>query len=161
DYQMPAYVFERGKEERRKQQEEFEKIRQLTPDVQHIRGVRITEQYAVLVGDFKDEQAARKALDDFKKLQRPPDKFCDKVLMQAPTEQDGRKGYDVKQVPCSPFLTSFVIHNPTVPLDKPDDSKELDFLKKINAGESLSILNTPKSKPYTLLVKEFHGIGMI
>ena len=60
-YQLPAYVFNRGAEERRKQQEEFDNERQQRQEYLRKMGytgevplrrrtVRIEDQYAVLVG---------------------------------------------------------------------------------------------------------------
>src|SRR5262249_45664335 len=58
-YKTPAYVFNRGAEERRKQQEEIRQLREKCPQGR-FRTIRIQEQYAVLVGGYKDSETARK-----------------------------------------------------------------------------------------------------
>jgi hypothetical protein len=159
DYQLPAYVFDKGKEERRKQQEEFEKMRQMNPEGRNIRGVRIMEEYAVLVGGYKDRDSARKALDAIKRLPPPPKKFCDFGFVQQRVTRDSAKDADTRPFLYNPFHTSFVVHNPTVPLEQEDPAKDLKLLEKLNEGESLSLLSC--KKPWTLVVKEFHCISVI
>jgi hypothetical protein len=158
DYHLPAYCLDRGKAEREKQRAELEKMRQLCPEGR-FKHCRIEEQVAVLVGGYKDMAEARRALDGIRTLQPPPDKFCVMGERVQSTVEKGSKGVNVEQVRINPFATAFVAHNPTVPHEQDNAAQELEFLKKLNAGESLSLLNN--KKPWTLLVKEFHGIGMI
>src|SRR4051812_22787447 len=85
-YNLPAYVFNRTAEERRIEQERIERLKAeqrkklaqdgLDPDTPvHIKTVRIEDQYAVLVGGYKDDVAARKELEKIRKL-KPSDKFA-------------------------------------------------------------------------------------
>jgi hypothetical protein len=154
-YGLPAFVIDRGGEERRKQEEEVRRIWKLAPEGR-VKIVRVEEQYAVLIGGYKDMATARKALDDLKK-QKPPDpKFCSEVREYG--KQDGQDGIFIKKV--SPFLMAFVARNPTVPPEpEPDAAKADPFLKRINEGESLSLLNN--RKPWTLTVKVFGGPMMM
>lgn len=155
DYKLPAFVFDRGGDERRKQQEQVTKVRELAPEGR-IRTVRIEEQFAVLVGGYKDMPAARRALDDFKKLPIPPAKFCDTGTVQTKGTKDGQEGTWIKEVRYSPFWTSFVVHNPTVPKEDTEaKGNDYQFLKQLNAGESYSLLRCPK--PWTLAVQTFYG----
>src|SRR5262249_38330529 len=71
-YKVPAYGFNRGAEERAKEQERIRKIKEqqqqflqqanLPADTQlrAPKTVRIPDQYAVLIGGFKDIDTARK-----------------------------------------------------------------------------------------------------
>jgi hypothetical protein len=158
-FNMPAYLFDRGGEDRAKQFAEVERLRSLGL-TGRIKIVRIEEQFAVLVGGYKDMAAGRKALEDFRKL-RPPEKFCDRgVVREFGKNKDGQEGYFIKEVLYNPFQTSFVVHNPSVPHTPDAEAKGADpFLKKLNAGESLSLLSNPK--PWTLTVKVFGGPTMI
>lgn len=155
NYKLPAYVFDRGGDERRKQEEEIARVRELTGGQGRVRRVRIEEQFAVLVGGYPDMESARKALDDFKKLPTPPEKFCDKGILQREGTKDGQKGVWIEEVLYSPFRTSFVVHNPTLPKEQIDKGNDFAFLKQLNADESFSLLKCPK--PWTLAVQTFYG----
>ncbi|MBV9123063.1 MAG: hypothetical protein JO112_06885 [Planctomycetes bacterium] len=164
DYHLQAFIFNRGAEERRQQQEQFEKERQQQLQelrkmgyvgdlpVRH-RTVRVEEQFAVLVGGYADMEVAHRALNDIKKLKAP---------QSMPKDPFTSVGVDpsasgLKQVhfeATNPFLTSFVVRNPTVPAERPQTAPD-PFLKQLNEYEPLSLLKCPK--PWTLAVKEFHG----
>jgi hypothetical protein len=113
----------------------------------------------VLVGGYKDMHEARGALEGMRKLKPPPDKFCVTGDRVQGTVENGTKGVMVEQVRINPFATAFVVRNPTVAHEQEDAAQDLEFFKKVNAGESLSLLSN--KKPWTLVVKEFHGISMI
>lgn len=159
-YKLPAYSFNRGARERAKQQEDLDRERQqqrklleqLGADPEqvtlHRRTVRIDEEYAVLVGGYKDIDTARRALDSIKKLAPPRS-----VPLDVYHNYDLDRKQFVEQ-PQSPFLNAFVARNPTVPTEGPGQAAD-PFLKKLNAYESYSLLRC--QKPYTLLVKEFQG----
>src|SRR5262249_9965400 len=55
-FNLPAYVFNRGADERKKQEEKVNELWKLSPDAR-VRITRIEEQYAVLVGGYKDNDA--------------------------------------------------------------------------------------------------------
>jgi hypothetical protein len=155
-YGLPAWLYNRGGEERRKQQERFNEIRRLSPEAQ-LRGVRIPEQFAVLVGGYKDMKTARKELDDIKELERPPDKFCDLAYVEG---TDGnQKSNVVQRAFISPFQSSFVVRNPTVPLEGPKETGPDPFLKTLNANEEYSLLRCRKS--WTLVIKDFQGAAVV
>lgn len=157
-YNLPAYVFNRGGDERKIQEQKVNELWKLSPDAR-VRITRIEEQWAVLVGGYKDNDAARNALEDFKKL-KAPEKFCQKGIFQEEGKSDkGEKGFWEKEVVVSPFLTAFVVRNPLAPPEQAKDQNEYPFLKKLNSGESLSLLNN--NKPWTLAVKVFGGPTMI
>jgi hypothetical protein len=170
-YDLPAYVFNRGADERRKLQNELEKQRHdqevqlklagLHPDMPlPVRHVRIEEQCAVLVGGYKDMETASKALEKIKKLDPPKSVPADNLVIASPDA--GKRGLEAKRAPMNPFVASFVVRNPTVPEEKPAEPRGVDsydFLKKLNAGESYSLLKC--GKPWTLAIKEFRGVSII
>src|SRR5438309_2148560 len=84
-YKVAAYTFNRADEERRKENERVATLRAqhkqrlresgLPEDTPiHIKTIRIEDQYAVLVGGWKDDVATRKFLDDVRKI-KPPEKL--------------------------------------------------------------------------------------
>lgn len=170
-YQLPAYSFNRGAEERRKQQEELDRERQAQreylkkmgydPDIPlRRRTVHIEDQYAVLVGGYPDIDTARRMLDRVKKLP-PPEKVPQDLVATVP--EPGGSGADptrlkVTPSPVNPFSTSFVVRNPTVPAERHDEAPDPD-LKKFNAGEPYSLLKC--KKPWTLAVKQYQGAAII
>jgi hypothetical protein len=149
---LPAYVFNRGKEEREKQAEEIRKMRKLAPDAP-VRTYRIEDQYAVLIGGYKDMETARKALDDIRKLPPPDNRLCNIVWNAGPGDKDGKKGM-AERAFLSPFKTAFVVRNPTVPAPPPEDKPD-PFLKELNAGEKYSLFKC--GKPWTLAIKDYYG----
>jgi hypothetical protein len=180
-YDLPAYVFNRGDEERRKLQAELEKQRReqevpllslqqntnlagapvsgpLGPRVPR---VRIEDQCAVLIGGYKNMEEASKALQKIKKLDPPKSVPADNLLVASPDASNPARR-SVKAAPMNPFAASFVVPNPTIPQEKPAEPRGVDsydFLKKINAGESFSLLKC--GKPWTLAIKEFRGAAII
>jgi hypothetical protein len=153
DYKLPAYTWNRGGDEKRKQQEQLEQMRALCPEGR-FRVHRIEEQYAVLVGGYKDMEAARKALDEVKKLPPPRDtRFGDKMVVAG---EDGK----VQGVVLNPFQRSFVVHNPLTPNTPPPEPEGPDpSLREYNAGESHSLLKC--GKPWTLVVKTYQGAPVL
>lgn len=163
-FDLPAYTFNRGKEERakqdeemkrrREQQEEFLKQRGLVADMPfRMKHVRIEDQYAVLVGGYKDMDAARRALDHIKKLPPPSKELMDYACLGIPNKDkqgDGR----IEGAYLNPFLRAFVVPNPMVHVEKPKDQPD-PMLKEMNSDETYSLYKCPK--PWTLAVKEFYG----
>jgi hypothetical protein len=178
-YDLPAYVYNRGKEEREKQRQELEERRRkqmeylekmgLTPDrPPRLRHYRIEEQYAVLIGGYKDIETARKALDRVKKLEPPkgevvinhgrPDQrrypLTNLFFQMTATEQG--KEPEMRKAVDNPFVHAFVAPNPTIPRNSQTSVKENDeFLRQLNADEPFSLYRCPK--PWTLAVQDFRG----
>jgi hypothetical protein len=162
-YKVPAYLFNRADEERRKEAERVADIREqhkarlreagLPEDTRlPVRTIRIEDQYAVLVGGFKDDVAARKYLDDIRKL-KPSEKL--QLTAYVPDGQGKLRPQAV-----NPFQSAFVCRNPMVPAEKADANAGPDpRLKEYNAGESFSLLKCPK--PWTLVVKSYQGAAVI
>jgi hypothetical protein len=171
NYHLPAYLFNYSDQERAKEQERIQKERQRIQQLLdqqadalrgmgamqiapvHIRTRRFEDQCAVLIGGYPDEKAARKDLDRIKRLP-PPDPrrvplhtIYSRQVLDKPGEQ----------IFVSPFAKAFVVPNPMVKQTPANDPHKPDpFLKRLNAGESLSLLRC--SRCYTLVVSEFHGV---
>jgi hypothetical protein len=169
DYKLNAYLFDYTPEDARKERQRVEYLQQqqrLFMDqlgvhdgrVRGVRTVRYAEQYGVLVaGDgagWPTMEAARKGLDQLRKLKPPSERLCDKAVVIPANSRE------IKSAPVNPFLSAFVARNPTVPAEKdPNDGKPDPFLKELNSGESYSLLKCPK--PWTLAVKTFQGATVI
>jgi hypothetical protein len=70
-------------------------------------------------------------------------------------EPAGDKRSAVKNAYVNPFVTAFVVHNPTVPMEQPDRSKPDPALQALNAGRPYNLFRC--GKPWTLVVKDFPG----
>jgi hypothetical protein len=164
-YRLPAYLFNRGEElrreqdrevaERRRERQEYLRRQGINPEGVPIRvpRARIEDQYAVLVGGYKDMESARKELERIKKLPTPKSVPADEIL-QTSADETGKKPKE-QRTAVNPFGTSFVARNPSIPVTREANAKADPFLKQLNAGESRSLLKC--KQPVTLLVREFHG----
>jgi hypothetical protein len=137
---LPAYFFDYSEEERR----------QMQNYLQGRRGhVRIQNQCGVLVGGYPDEESARKALAEVKRLKIPElDLGPNKVVYDMTIGPDGRR------LAINPFSNAFVTRNPTVRHGQAAEDKD-PFLKQLNSGESFSLLKNPHS--YTLAIRSYYG----
>lgn len=161
EYQLPAYMYNRGDEERKKEEQrvaeqrnrQLELIRKLggteavPPEKKWIkRYAHVQDQYVVLIGGFPDQETARRALDQIRKHKAPPEKFMNKViagygdLAQIDTKGPKSDGHGMF---ANPFKTAMVVPNPTGPKIKPPtaDAEEL--------ARGLAALNA--DNPYSLL----------
>jgi hypothetical protein len=165
NYQLPAYVFNYGEAERRKEferahkaiehkKEEMRKNGLSTDTPIRVPFTRIDIQCAVLVGGFKDAAAARREMERLRKIQ-----VNEKQLARLPSQYelfliDPRvgKGENAK---VNPFLKSHVVPNPTVRQERSAEPEKLDIsvLKRLNAEETYSLLKCPKA--WTLAVKQY------
>jgi hypothetical protein len=163
-YNLAAYVFNRTGEERRQEQERVarqkeERRKQLiannlpadTPV--HVKTVHIEDQYAVLVGGYKDDVTARKELDRIRKL-TPSGKYMQTRYVPDPQTKK------MHEEAVNPFQSAFVCRNPAIPVEKskPDAGPD-PRLKEYNADESYSLLKC--GKPWTLVVKVYKGASTI
>jgi hypothetical protein len=163
-YDLPAFVFNHGAEERKKMEEDLQNQRRrqeellrqqgLHPDQPlRPRGVRIQDQCAVLIGGYKDMEAARAALDKIKKLPNPKSVPVDKYMVASTDPNNKLQGLQTQDA--NIFRSAFVTRNPTVPQEKVDRSIDPATLKHLNSSESYSLLKC--KQPWTLAVKEFQG----
>ncbi len=159
--QIPAYIYDRGEEQRRQQAEERERLRQMYPeaDLRRFRTTRIPDECVVLVGGYKDMETARRELEKVKKLKPPPEKLMQFVSEVRPVGGEGNRG-EIWGTHLNPFPNSFVARNPLVPAEKPVANKsEYQLLKHLNANEDYSLLKC--RQPWTLVVATFQGTSMI
>ncbi|MFO0807993.1 MAG: hypothetical protein U0746_05180 [Gemmataceae bacterium] len=169
-YKLPAYGFNRGAEERAKERERVRLMNEakakylvdhnLPPDTRlpPTKTVRIPDQYAVLLGGFKDLDTARKGLDEVRKLKPPSDRLMHKAV-SGEAASDGQKP-KLQTQSVNPFLTAFVVRNPALPTEKAThDDKPDPNLKVYNADESYSLLKCPKN--WTMVVKSYQGRSTI
>jgi hypothetical protein len=158
-FNLPAYVVNKGEEERRKQREEYQRLQEKYPGAKlPFRHTRVEDQCAVLIGGYKDMDTAHRALKSVKKLQPPSSERLMPILTEVGPDrssQDKEKAV-VTGGFVNPFLSSFVVRNPTVPLERPATTKADKFLEKLNAYESFSLLKC--RKPWTLVVATYQGM---
>lgn len=165
-YKLPTYLFNRSRAEQQRQRQEWENMRKLVPrdEVPNavVRHVRIPDQYAVLVGGYKDQETARKALTELRKI-TVDRKFCDKTVTELGTEKITIKNKDGNATQVTgayyenPFNRAFVVPNPTVPVQRVAEKAPDAGLRKINEGEDLSVYHC--RKPWTMVVAVFQGAG--
>jgi hypothetical protein len=158
---LPAYLFVRGEEEQRQQDEQIANIRRLCPDVPNarIRRVRIEPEYAVLVGGYPDIDSARRALTDVKRLKPPDDdRLMDRLTAVGPAPGNSGKGV-VQVARANPFVSAFVVPNPLVPQEAVDRSKPDPALKALNEGRPYNLLAS--RHPWTLVIKDFQGATVL
>ena len=182
EYKLYAYIFNHGAEEKKKEYDrvygEWVKFKKTQAEQRAIlekeKGVssndivygrryvpyiRLEEQVAVVIGGYKDEVAAKRALDDIRKL-KPPDTTKVKVNMIIAAERDPKDAMNLKLNNAeirylSPFRTAWVARNPSIKVDRPVEKEGMDLglLKKYNSDEPYSLLQC--KKPYTLVIKVF------
>src|SRR5262245_11387037 len=158
-YKLPAYVFNHGTEEKKKEydrvQRDYIRYKETlaqqkkalaenkeidTQDIvfasTRVPYIRVEEQVAVVVGGYRDEAAAKRALDQMRNL-KPPDPSKVKLAMIYGGERDVKDPKNLKIDKAeikylSPFRTAWVARNPTIKSDQPQerDGLELDALKK-------------------------------
>lgn len=113
----------------------------------HLPKFNYTQQWAVLVGGFKDMDAARSALNTVRTWPAPKNAaLLDKAMLVG-----GGKGEGTY---LNPFPNAFVVPNPAVHRNDPTRAPLADpAIVKLNSEEPASLLKA--RKPWTLLVKRF------
>lgn len=164
DYKVPAFMFNRGEEERKKEKERLEEFRRRYGDDIAVKTVRIPDEFAVLVGNYKDMDEARGALKRLKK-EDPPKSVKGTGLAIAEIKPgivrersvDSLKLKVDKVQASNPLGKGFVAHNPLLPRQqqpKPQaDSSTTradSALADVNAREPHSLLKC--QQPWTLVV---------
>jgi hypothetical protein len=160
DHDLPAFVYNRGAEERRKIQEDLDSKRRRQEELLRQQGlqldqslrashIRVEDQCAVLIGGFKDLDAAHNALEKIKKLPNPKSVPVDEIILG---KTDSNK---IEKQKVNIYRACFVTRNPSVPQEKVDRSPDPATLKRLNSDESYSLFKC--KQPWTLAVKEFYG----
>jgi hypothetical protein len=163
-YRVPAFVFQYGKEERRKeydrvkkiydQQQKFFKESNFWPEQPLRYSMRhIDVQHAVLMGGYPDVDAANRALVKVHKWELPdPSKVALETIYYQGVDPKARdKKADSQYL--NPFKRAFACRNPSVKQDAQQERVDVAALKRLNADESYSLFTC--KKPFTLAVKEF------
>jgi hypothetical protein len=163
-FNLPAYVFNRADEERKKQREEILQLQQQHPDwpeaLLRRRMPRIQEQCAVLIGGYRSMDDAHYALKQVRNLPPPTSEKLMPILIEGGRGGEGHENQDlVKYAYANPFLNSFVARNPTVPREATAAKQEDPNYRRLNAGEDYSLLNC--RKPWTLVVATYQGAHVI
>jgi hypothetical protein len=164
-HRLAAYIYNRGDEERRQQEEEWqERLKNAHGAPIRRKGVRILDQYAVLIDHgFADMGAATAFLPKVKALPMPTLALAsgktpyDTMLIQEPDPQ--KKQMITRRVNVNPFHNAMAVRNPTLGSTAVTRSKFDPFWKELNAGESHCVLDNPKK--FTLKVKEYTGARVI
>jgi hypothetical protein len=123
--------------------------------------VNYKDQVAVLVGGFRSDEDARKALDTVRKWPLPKATVKDRLGRDIPVVDCGtilRPGPNGKQLamdaPINPYLTATVVPNPAAPRRVEPGAAGLDpFIVKLNEGRPYNLLSAKKA--WTLGVKSF------
>jgi hypothetical protein len=158
-YRYQAYIFDRGAELRKQQDEEWEDYKKRMHGAPlRRRVVRIEDEYAVLIGGFKDFQAATAGLAKVRALPMPKLKAkpgttpYQTVVYTVPAEEK------VKAIDVNPYSQAMVVRNPTA--GAASNKPKIDpFLKTLNDEEEYSLLRNKKK--YTLMIKEYHGATVV
>lgn len=161
----PAYVYNRGNAERNKLQEDLDKQQRAVPGLprRRILAHPQEEQFAVLLGGFRDMDAASAELKKVRKWDLPDIKLksgkpaFDTYDVYEPSGP-GKK-VELKRYAVNPFHSALVVPNPTVPQQRKQAAKVDPLWKKLNADEPRSLYKCPK--PWTLAVQEFRGAHAI
>ncbi len=182
-YKTPAYLFERGSEDKKKEEgrvlKEREKKKleeekqflaiadqlraeafrkgyefQETKPTYRVPQIRYEEQYAVLVGGWKDMETARKALDTIRTWNGPKDqRLMDRGFVGGESKAGAQStlsgGY------LNPFKLAFVAPNPVAAKTLSSEAGSDPLVIQMNKEEPLSVLKI--QKPWTLVVKSYYA----
>jgi hypothetical protein len=182
-YKTPAYLFEYGAEEKRKEDErakiqaeqqrkererEFltltEKLRAESmskgyefvesPPTLRVRKINYDVQYAVLIGGWKDMETARKALDTVRTWQPPQNK---QLMDRGFVGEAAAKGQNatLNGGYLNPFKLAMVVPNPTAPKTLGAEAGADPLVLQMNNEEPMTVLKI--KKPWTIVVKSFHA----
>jgi hypothetical protein len=179
-YKVPAYLFERGGEEKRREEARYaaelakkkaEEEAQFKDLMAKLRAeaaakgmefiepkrntivphVKYEEQYAVLIGGWPSMEAARKELEKIRMWEPPANKHLMDVTTIGRAEAGKLQG---EYAYINPFQAAMVVKNPVAAhqLD-PEGEAEVKMTLKLNADEEFSVLKI--QKPWTICVKHF------
>jgi len=164
NYRCRVYLFSRSEEERRKQEEELRRLRELYGPNQRFRRYRIEDEYAVLVGDFRSWDDARRELDRIKQLPPPKDVPLPVLFILRPERNEANENNSGRvkgeYAPYNPFRYAFVVPNPLLPKSEQHRPQNWDpTWAELNRNNPYSLLRCPKR--FTLLVKVYQSPTMV
>src|SRR5262249_25977770 len=179
-FKCNAYIWNFSDQKRRQEEEEYNRMMQANPDRPYRRRItRMHEQCGVLVGGFRDSEKANEAMQAIKGLPAPvvKNRFGEEVsdeivrpnqeatapptgLMGNFTPTDRMGSERLKREKISPFVRAFVIRNPALPRQQPDQTAKVDpFWKQLNAGRPYNLLKCRKHR--TLVIQACEGAGVL
>ncbi len=169
-YKLPAYVFNFGAEEKRKelervmqrieQQKAALKAQNLSFDQPiRVRHENIQEYCGVLIGGYPTMDAAAKARDQMRTIPFEPKVFSlhepgDLLDVKYYKAEEGSKnGRPPEAVFVNPFARALPVHNPTTKVERSEEKLDVANLKRLNSEEDFSLFKCKKN--YTLVIKQF------
>jgi hypothetical protein len=172
-FKLKAYVFNYGAEEKQKEYERVQKLRKEQLDALNQMGLkgttmpirvqtmRIDEHTAVLLGGFRDADAAMNVAKEIRKLPHPDitrvkvDRLLGATYVPDAKNRPGSV-QDKVDLYVNPFTKAMPVRNPAAPKEQAGGMtpEEMKYLREINNKEPLSLLNT--KRPVTLAVKQFN-----
>jgi hypothetical protein len=166
---LPAYAFNYGYQERRKEIERVNKVveekkaqyRQMGVDPEkvpiRVGKTRYKVEHAVLIGGYPSQEAAKQERERLKSCKLSEARRYRLESMFLPNEKGEPECVGYR----NPFYYSMVVRNPTLTSENNSDQNKLDvaLLKRLNEDESFSLFKNPR--PYTLVVKQYALPGSI
>lgn len=164
-YKLTAYLWSKSEDERKAQEKWLAELHAKYGEDQKFGKYRIVDDFAVVVGHWKDMDSAKKELDQIKKAPPPANvPTYGHFIVQA---QWNKRTQDLKGAKASaaidrtPFSQAFVTPNPlatrdqnaAVKMAKPDPT-----WADLNAREKYSLFKNPK--PWTLVVQVYQGTSI-
>lgn len=154
-----AYVFNRGDEERKRQEEEWQRLKAASFGAPvRKRMVRIVDNYAVLIAGWPDFRSASEKLSSIKELPMPVLRLPNgrpAYDVQAFQDRDGSGRPVTRHGRVNPYHSAMVTRNPLATHQTASKPKFDPFWKRLNENEEYSLLAS-RGK-FTLLVKEYSG----
>jgi hypothetical protein len=152
---------ERGRQfvdqmENRKKQSELQGMGFMDPDNRiRFKTVNYRDQIAVMVGGFKSEEDAKKALLVMRTWKPPEQKILMDAAVVSNLSTDG-KNARIENGRLNPYLSATVVSNPLIPRQIQEGPSHADpFIVKLNEGCPYNLFKATKA--WTLAVKSFNA----
>ena len=120
------------------------------PEARPPKTIHIDPQWAVFIGGYRDFDSASRDLPKVKQLPEPPQADHLDFL-----DQDTKQLYHLNT-----YAQCMATCNPMVPMQKRDPNPPDPSWKNLNDGRPYNLL-TKCGKPWTLVVAQFQGAGVI
>jgi hypothetical protein len=148
----PAYVYDYTPERKKNAQEWIEaRYHDVPPEARPHRTIHVEPQWAVFIGGYRDFDGASRDLAKVRQLPEPKFKFLDVDII----DQETKQAYHLNT-----YAQCMATRNPTVPMQKRDPNAPDPSWKSLNEGRPYNLL-TKCNKPWTLVVAQFRGTGVI
>jgi hypothetical protein len=148
----PAYVYDYTPERQRTAREWIEeRYRDVPPEARPHKTIHVDPQWGVFIGGYRDFDSASRDIAKVRKLPEPKFTFLDVDIV----DQDTKQAYHLNT-----YAQCMATRNPTVPVQKRDPNAPDPAWKNLNEGRPYNLL-TKCNKPWTLVVAQFQGTGVI